>query len=172
MSLITQKLIENMIYAIRGQKVMLDSDLASLYGVMTKHLNRQVKRNALRFPPEFMFRLTKEEIDRQRCQIGTFKQSTERRKYLPYVFSEYGIAMLSSVLNSEQAIKVNIAIIKIFINLRKVLASNETLSEKIAKLEYDSKEMKNVLKVVFEKVHQIENKIPALPLSRKKIGFK
>ena len=98
--------IKNLIYVIRGQKVMLDSDLASLYEVETKYLNRAVKRNIQRFPDEFMFQLTKSEWEDLRCQFVTFKKDV--RKYLPYVFTEQGVAMLSSVLNSEQAIQINI----------------------------------------------------------------
>ena len=98
--------IEKMIYQIRGQKVMLDNDLADLYGVETKYLNRQVKRNIERFPSEFMFKLTKHEVDCLRCQFVTFKSSVAGRKYLPYVFTEFGVAMLSGVLNSNQVVKI------------------------------------------------------------------
>lgn len=98
--------IQNLIYEIRGLKVMLDSDLANLYGVETKSLNRAVKRNIERFPVNFMFQLTKEEWQNLRCQNGTFKNDI--RKYLPYVFTEQGVAMLSSVLRSKQAIQTNI----------------------------------------------------------------
>lgn len=91
MSEISPIKIEKMIYIIRGQKVMLDSDLADLYGVETKYWNRQVKRNTMRFPQEFMFKLSKEEVEDLRCQFVTFKESTKGRKYLPFVFNEYGI---------------------------------------------------------------------------------
>ena len=127
MSEITSKRIEKIIYVVRGQKVMVDADLAELYGVETKYLNRQVKRNGQRFPSEFMFQLSKEEVKDLRCQFVTFKESVKGRKYLPFVFNEYGIAMLSGVLNSEQAISVNIGIVKTFIRLRKYLESDELL---------------------------------------------
>ena len=103
---------------------MLDSDLAELYGVETKYLNRQVNRNNQRFPSEFVFKLSKEEVENLWCQFATFKESVKGRKYLPFVINEYGIAMLSGVLNSDQAISVNIGIIKTFIRLRKYLASD------------------------------------------------
>ncbi len=124
--------IKNLIYEIRGQKVMLDSDLARLYGVETKYLNRVVKRNIQRFPDEFMFQLTKSEWEDLRCQIVTFKNDI--RKYLPYVFTEQGVAMLSSVLNSEQAIQINIKIMKTFVAMRKLAIEHKDLQEQITEL--------------------------------------
>ena len=134
-----EKKIEAMIYVIRDQKVMLDSDLANLYGVETKYLNRQVKRNLKRFPDEFIFKLSKAEVSGLRCQFVTFNQSTKGRKYVPYVFTEYGVAMLSGVLSSDQAIDVNIKIIKTFIKLRKILNAGESLNDRVVKLEKNSK---------------------------------
>ena len=134
---------------------MLDSDLAELYGVETKHLNRQVKRNSQRFPSEFMFKLSKEEVENLRCQFVTF--------------NEYGIAMLSGVLNSEQAISVNIGIIKMFIRLRKYLASDELLVDRVEKLE---KGTDKLFRIVFERLDNVENMIPLLPKDRNKIGLK
>ena len=115
-SIISQEIIENKIYLIRGKKVMLDSDLAKLYEIETKAFNRAVKRNFERFPEEFMFQLSKEEYTSLRYQIGTLKRG-QHSKFLPYVFTEYGVAMLSSVLNSKRAIQVNIQIIKTFVRL-------------------------------------------------------
>jgi hypothetical protein len=169
MSKITPNKIEKMIYVTRCQKVMLDSDLAELYGVETKYLNRQVKRNSQRFPPEFMFKLSKEEVENLRCQFVTFKESVKGRKYLPCVFNEYGIAMLSGVLNSEQAIIVNIGIIKMFIRLRKYLASDELLVDRVEQLE---KGTDKLFRIIFERLDKVEKKIPLLPKDRNKIGLK
>ncbi len=105
-SVVTAESIEHKIYYVRGQKVMLDSDLAELYGVEVKQLKRQVRRNIDRFPPDFMFQLSKDEYDPLRCHLGTLKRG-EHSKYLPYVFTEQGVAMLSSVLNSKRAVQVN-----------------------------------------------------------------
>ena len=166
---ITAKKIESIIYVIRGQKVMLDSDLAELYGVETKYLNRQVKRNEERFPPEFMFRLSKDEVKKLRCQFVTFNFSTSGRKYLPFVFNEYGIAMLSGVLNSSRAISVNLSIIRTFIKMRKILESEETLADRIIKIEEGTDKL---FRIVFERLDQIESTIPDRPNNRKKIGIK
>lgn len=125
--------VKNLIYEIRGYKVMLDSDLASLYEIETKMLNRAVKRNVLRFPANFMFQLTKEEWEDLRCQFGTFKNNI--RKYLPYVFTEQGVAMLSSVLNSEKAIQINIQIMNTFVQMRQWAIENKDLARRVAELE-------------------------------------
>jgi len=126
--------IESMVYEIRRQKVMLDSDLASLYEIETKFLIRAVKRNIERFPEIFMFQLTATEHESLRCQIGTSKEGRGGRRYLPYVFTEHGVLMLSSVLNSKKAIEVNIEIMRIFVKIRHLALSNENLSEKIENL--------------------------------------
>ncbi|MCL2801979.1 MAG: ORF6N domain-containing protein, partial [Treponema sp.] len=124
--------IQDLIYEIRGQKVMLDSDLAKLYGVELKRLNESVKRNSKRFPLEFMFKLTEQEWDNLRSQIATF--SKDIRKYKPYAFTEHGILMLSSVLNSDKAIEINIQIMKIFVQMRYFVISQSGTSEQIAEL--------------------------------------
>src|SRR5574344_1307492 len=118
--------IENMIYEIRGVQVMLDSDLAELFGYETKNLNRQVQRNIERFPNDFCFQLTKKEYDFLRCQNVTFKSPSrgKYRKYLPYAFTEHGIIMLSSLLKSNIAIEMSIKIVKMFIAMRKYLSNN------------------------------------------------
>jgi hypothetical protein len=131
--LIPHEAIEHKIYLIRGQKVMLDRDLAELYGVQTFRLNEQVKRNSNRFPEDFMFHLTTEEFGNLRSQIAM--SSWGGRRYLPYAFTEQGVAMLSSVLNSERAILVNIAIMRAFIRLRQMIANNQELAKKIEQLE-------------------------------------
>ena len=118
MSEISLSKIETVIYVIRNQKVMLDSDLADLYGVETKQLNRQVRRNSSRFPEDFMFQLTTEEYQVLKCQIGTSKQGSGGKQKLPLVFTESGVAMLSSVLSSDRSVQVNIAIMRTFIKMR------------------------------------------------------
>ena len=129
------EVIERRIYLIRGLKVMIDADLAALYQVLTKNLNKAVARNKERFPEDFMFQLTKEEAESLRFQIGTSNTSRGGRRYLPYVFSEHGVAMLSSVLNSKRAVQMNIVIIRAFIKLREVLATQKDLARKIDDLE-------------------------------------
>lgn len=172
MSEITPKKIEKMIYVIRGQKVMLDYDLADLYDVETRYLNKAVKRNIKRFPDDFMFQLTNEEFKVLMFQIGTSKEGRGGRRKVPSVFTENGIAMLSGVLNSDRAITVNISIMRIFTKLHSILMSDETLAEKIEKLECDSREMKKVFRIVFEKLNKLEMQSPVLPKDRNKIGFK
>ena len=164
--LIPSDRIEQAIYLIRGEKVMLDRDLALLYGVETKALNRAVRRNRQRFPSDFMFQLTAEEAEILRCQIGTSKKGRGGRRYLPYVFTEHGVAMLSSVLNSERAILVNIEIVRAFVKLRQMLASNGELSRRLDELEckYDKQ-----FRVVFDAIRQLM----ATPTrDRKEIGFR
>jgi hypothetical protein len=126
------QVIERRIYLIRRQKVMVDFDLAELYGVPTKRLNQQVTRNKKRFPKDFMFRLTRHEAESLRSQIATSNIGRGGRRYLPCVFTEQGVAMLSSVLSSEQAIDVNIAIMRAFVRLRQILETNEELNRKFA----------------------------------------
>ena len=126
--------IQNLIYEIRGQKVMLDSDLAMLYGVETKRLNEAVKRNVQRFPLHYMFQLTHEEYTNLRSQIATSNIQRGGRRYMPYVFTEQGVAMLSSVLNSEKAIQINIQIIDTFVKIRKWAVENKNKNNEIEDL--------------------------------------
>ena len=128
------KFIQDKIYEIRDRKVMLDKDLAFLYEVPTKSLNLSVKRNTERFPGDFMFRITKTEYDNLRFQIETSKRGGTR--YMPYAFTELGVAMLSSILNSKKAIQVNIAIMRAFVFLRETSLQQKELTEKIALLEH------------------------------------
>ncbi len=121
--------IENKIFLIRGQKVMLDIDLAKLYQVRTKELNKATARNPQRFPADFMFRLNKQEYQALRFHFGTSKRGG--RRYLPYAFTEQGIAMLSSVLKSNRAIQVNVAIMRTFVKLKRVLSTHKKLAQKI-----------------------------------------
>jgi hypothetical protein len=160
--------ISRCIYVIRGHKAMLDVDLAELYGVTTKRLNEQVKRNRKRFPADFMFRLTAAEagtVMSLRSQIATLKRG-RHRKYLPYVFTEQGVAMLSSVLRSPRAVHVNIAIMRAFVSLREMLASHRDLAARLEQMEktYDAQ-----FKVVFDAIRAL---IEAPPGSTRKIGFR
>ena len=150
---------------IRGQKVMLDSDLAELYEVSTKKLNEQIRRNLNRFPLDFMFQLNEEETETLRSQFATSKTGRGGRRYFPFVFSEQGVAMLSSVLHSERAIEVTILIMRAFVKLREMIASHKDLSKRLNDLEkkYDSQ-----FKVVFEAMRQLMTP-PVKP--KRKIGF-
>lgn len=135
--------IENLVYFIRGDKVMLDADLAKIYGVETKRLNEQVKRNINRFPKDFMFQLTEQEWESLRHQIGTSTNLKSQnatsnkggRRTLPYVFTEHGTIMLASVLNSQQAITASIQVVRVFIKLREILTENKNLEKKLMELE-------------------------------------
>src|SRR3990172_6171207 len=129
------ELIESKIYLIRGHKVMLDSDLAELYGVETRALVQAVKRNIGRFPLDFMFQLNNQEVISLRSQIVISKTGRGGRRYLPYVFTEQGVAMLSSVLNSDRAIEVNIQIMRAFLKLREMIASHKDLAKRLDELE-------------------------------------
>ena len=133
-ALIPSEVIENKILFIRGKKVMIDRNLAELYSVSTKRLNEQVKRNPKRFPEDFMFQLTLEEARVSRSQFATLKQG-KNIKYLPYAFTEQGVAMLSSVLNSDRAIEVNVQIIRVFVRLRELMITHKELARKIEELE-------------------------------------
>lgn len=167
---IPDEIIMNQIYYIRGQKVMLDTDLAALYEVETKQLKRQVRRNKERFPEDFMFELTPEEYYNSRSQNGTLKQG-ENIKYSPMVFTEQGVAMLSSVLNSSRAINVNIQIIRIFTRIRQMLMHNTELRLEIEKIKTKLDSQGKNLELVFRYLDQlIERKTEPQP--RKRIGYK
>lgn len=158
-----------MIYVMRGQKVMLDSDLADLYEVETRQMNRAVKRNALRFPEDFMFQLTTEEF-RSIQKIKNRDENYGGQRKLPYAFTENGVAMLSSVLNSERAILINISIMRIFTKLRSFLLLEKGFNERIDRLESNSSK---VFKIVFERLDNIEAVVESkLPVRKKKIGLK
>ena len=159
--------IQQRIYLIRGHKVMLDSDLAELYAVQTFNLNKAVKRNIDRFPADFMFQLTKEEAERLTFQIGMSKPSGRGgRRTLPYVFTEQGVAMLSSVLRSKQAAQVNVAIMRAFVHLRELLATHKDLARKLEELEgkYDAN-----FRVVFDAIRKLMG--PEKPPPSRRIGF-
>ncbi|HKI04237.1 MAG TPA: ORF6N domain-containing protein [Thermoanaerobaculia bacterium] len=156
--------IERVILVLRGEKVILDSEIALLYEVETKALVQAMKRNLDRFPRDFMFQLTREEVEFLRCQSGTSKGRGGRR-YLPYAFTEQGVAMLSSVLSSERAVRVNIEIIRTFVRLRQVMTTQVDLVRRIDELEqrYDAQ-----FKVVFDALRQLVKRPEA---TRKQIGF-
>ena len=165
--LIPQEMIAHKILLIRGKKVILDRDLAELYGVETKQLTRQVRRNIIRFPNDFMFKLTKEEYQTLRCQIGTLKRG-QHSKYTPYAFTEHGILMLSSVLQSERAAQVNIVIVRVFVRFREILFTHKELAHKIAELERRMENKDKEIQVIFEAIRQLMAE-PIKP--KRKIGF-
>ncbi|MDO8527296.1 MAG: ORF6N domain-containing protein [Deltaproteobacteria bacterium] len=167
--LIPMERIEKQIFLIRGHKVMLDSHLAELYGVSTKRLNEQVRRNIKRFPPDFLIELSKEEDEALRSQYATLKKSGRgrHRKYLPYVFTEQGVAMLSTVLNSERAIQVNIEIMRAFVQLRALLATHKDLAQKLAQME---KKYDHQFKIVFDAIRDMMTQPSAKP--KNPIGFR
>jgi hypothetical protein len=165
--------IEAMIYTINGHKVMLDSDLAKLYGVETKRLIEQVKRNLSRFPNDFLIICNSSDMDDLRSQIATANIANSwnhKRRTPPMLFTENGVAMLSTVLNSERAIQVNIAIMRTFTKLRSFLAMESSLDGRISSLE---KNTHKLFKIVFERLDNIEDQVtPKLPANRKRIGLK
>ncbi|MEI7936333.1 MAG: ORF6N domain-containing protein [Verrucomicrobiota bacterium] len=178
-SLIPVERIQRAIYLIRGEKVMLDSDLATLYGVSTKVLNRAVKRNVNRFPKDFMVHLSAQELEALRCQIGTSNTSALAphsgpgrggRRYLPYAFTEQGVAMLSTVLRSERAVLVNIAIMRAFVQLRQVLGSHAELARKLTELEQRIEGHDTAIRSLFDAIRQLMAP-PAPDQPPKEIGF-
>jgi len=172
LTLLSEETISNKIYFIRNQKVMLDRDLAELYGIENKRLNEQVKRNISRFPEDFMFQLTEIEFDTLRSQIATLKKGRgQHQKYLPFVFTEHGVLMLSSVLKSDKAIQVNIQIMRIFTKVRQLLLDTTEIKIDILqiqkKLENHDKNIELVFSYLDELTDRKENDSP-----RTKIGYK
>jgi hypothetical protein len=157
--------VDRRILLVRGERVMLDADLAELYGVETKVLVQAVKRNAARFPSDFMFQLTSDELRNLRSQTVTSSSAHGGRRYAPYAFTEQGVAMLSSVLHSPRAIAVNIEIMRTFVKLRELLATHTDLARKLATLEkkYDSQ-----FRLVFDAIRELMTP-PAKP--KRRIGF-
>jgi len=168
-SLVPSERIERSILLIRGQKVMLDADLAELYGVETKNLVKAVKRNLERFPEDFMFQLSKEEFDNLRFQFGTSSQWGGRRTP-PYAFSEQGVAMLSSVLRSARAVEVNIEIMRAFVRLRELIASRKDIARKLKDLEKRVGEHDEHFQAVFQAIRQLMAPPPDKP--KRRIGFR
>lgn len=172
--MLPNEIIENKIFFIRGQKVMIDRDLAELYGVETKYLKRQVKRNILRFPDDFMFQLTKKEFQKWRSQFVTSKEDKQGLRYAPYAFTEDGVAQLSTVLKSERAIKVNLQIIRLFSRMRKMVLTHKEILNKLEELERKDIEHDDKIMLIFEYIKQFEEvKQQELEYkNRKRIGFK
>jgi len=159
--------IEQAILLISGQRVLMDRDLAAMYGVTTGNLNKAVRRNLDRFPADFMFQLTAEEAETSRFQIGILKRGLNI-KYLPYAFTQEGIAMLSGVLRSPRAVQVNIAIMRAFVRLRETLALHKELAHKLTDLERKIENHDENIRTLFEAIHQLMN--PPEP-PHKEIGF-
>jgi phage regulator Rha-like protein len=147
--------IEKKILVVRGRKVMLDEDLADLYGVETKRLIEQVKRNLDRFPEDFMLQLNKEEVTALRSQIATSNTGRGGRRYAPYVFTEQGVAMLSSVLRSKKAIAVNIEIMRTFVELRRIASSNAAIEKRLEQIEHGMGQHDEQLDQIFNALHQL-----------------
>jgi phage regulator Rha-like protein len=160
------ELIERRIHVIRTHRVMIDSDLAELYGVATKNLNRAVRRNLARFPSDFMFQLSNQELRDLRFQIGTSKTGRGGDRYLPLAFTEQGVAMLSSVLNSERAIAVNIEIMRAFIHMRQMLASSEAMKAQLEELERTVASHDQAIVGIFKSLHQLMS-----PQQTNAVGF-
>ena len=169
LSAVPEEIISNKIYLIRGIKVMLDRDLAELYGVETKRLNEQVRRNIVRFPEDFMFRLTQEEFENLKSQFAT--SSWGGRRTLPYAFTEQGVAMLSGVLNSHRAIEVNIQIMRVFTKIREYLMDNLSVRLEIEEIKKKLKNQDSNIELIFSYLDELIEKQDN-PAPRRQIGFK
>ncbi len=155
---VTPAFVERRIYIVHGVKVILDSDLAELYQIPTKQLNRAVQRNINRFLKDFMFQLSNEESQSLRYQFGTSKKGRGGHRYLPYAFTELGVAMLSSVLKSDRAVQMNIYIMRAFVKLREIMANDKEIGEKIKELEKGHKENKEHVIAVASTLKQLMSK--------------
>jgi phage regulator Rha-like protein len=163
-------LIERRIYLIRGQKVMIDTDLAELYQVETRVLNQAIRRNLDRFPGDFMFQLSPEEAAALRSQFVTLDKGRGRySKYAPLAFTEHGVAMLSSVLRSKRAVQMNILIVRAFVRMRELLASHKDLAARVEKLEAAQKQHASIIGVLAEEIDEMK-RLPEPP--KRRIGFK
>ena len=167
--MLPEEVIINKIYLIRGQKVMLDRDLAELYGVETKYLKRQVRRNIVRFPKDFMFELTEKEFSDWRSQFVTSKSDMIGLRYVPMAFTEDGVAQLSTVLKSENAIKVNLQIIRLFSKMREMLLTHKDILLKLEQLEKQVVQNNEDIQMIFSALKQLLHS-PEKP--RKRMGFK
>jgi hypothetical protein len=155
-AIIPDEVVMSKIYVIRDVKVMLDRDLAELYGVETKYLKRQVKRNTIRFPEDFMFQLTDQEFNEWRRQFVTSNEDKMGLRYAPYAFTEDGVAQLSTVLGSERAIKVNIQIIRLFGKMRKMMLTHKDILMKLEQLERKDIDQDRNIQLIFEYLKQLE----------------
>jgi len=171
-SIIPDESILSKIYFIRGKKVMLDRDLAFLYGVETKNLKRQVRRNELRFPEDFMFELNEEEFEDWRRQFGTSNEDRMGLMYKPFAFTEEDVAQLSTVLNSERAIKVNIQIIRMFTKMRSFVFSNKDISRKLDEIERQYNEHDKKIEAIFNYLKKLKSAEKSLSDFKNRIGFK
>ena len=162
------KPVETRILVLRGQKIILDRDLADLYEVPVKRLNQQVKRNAERFPADFLFQLTPEECESLRSQIATSKPGSGGRRYLPYAFTEHGTIMAATVLNSQRAIEMSVFVVRAFVRLRELLATNRELAEKVTELDRRLRTHDGAIRQIIDAIKELTTP-PATP--RKQIGF-
>lgn len=167
--------LESRILTIRGQKVILDSDLAAIYGVETKALNRAVKRNSKRFPPDFLFQITPGEAEALKCQIGTSKKGRGGRRFLPYAFTENGAVMTANVLNSEQAVRMSVFVVRAFVRMRELLSGSRELAAELKKLEAKLTTRLDVHETaivdVLRRIMQLLDPPPAPPMPEKSMGF-
>jgi phage regulator Rha-like protein len=170
---IPDEVIMSKIYLIRGKKVMLDRDLAELYGVETKQLKRSVRRNIERFPEDFMFEMTTEELDNWRYQFGTTNKERMGLRIPPFLFTEHGAVMLASVLNSERAIKVNIQIIRVFNKMREILVAHKDVLLQLEQMQQKLAEHDNNILLIFEYIKQLEQEKQQITdqQNRRKIGY-
>lgn len=169
--MLPDEVITSKIYLIRGEKVMLDRDLAELYGVETKYLKRQVRRNLLRFPPDFMFELTENELQLWRSQFGTSNAEKMGLRHLPFAFTETGVAQLSGVLNSEKAILINNQIMRVFIKMRAMLMDTLTLKLDIEEIKKKLQNQDKNIELIFNYLDELIEKQQE-PEPRRMIGFK
>jgi hypothetical protein len=167
--------VDALIHLVRGHKIMLDSDLAQLYRVETKRLNEAVARNPGRFPQRFMFQLTQEEFRDLRSQSATSNNARGGRRYLPHVFTEHGVVMLSSVLNSDRAIRMAIVVVEAFVRLRELIATNKDIATRVEKLERSHDRTASVIEVLVEDIDRLGRKVEQFkgpsPYSRRRIGY-
>jgi hypothetical protein len=167
--------IESLIHVVRGQKVMVDSDLAVLYGVTTGNLNLAVRRNTGRFPEDFMFELTKQEAETLLLQNARANTGRGGRRTPPFAFTEHGVAMLSSVLKSERAVQMNIAIVRAFIHMRELMASNKDIAARVEKLERGHDRTASVIEVLVDDIDRLAREVKDMkalpPVTKRRIGF-
>jgi hypothetical protein len=167
--------VESLIHIIRGQKVMLDADLASLYGVPTKRLNEAVRRNLSRFPESFMFQLSDDEAKALRSQIATSNEGRGGRRYLPFAFTEHGVVMLSSVLTSERAIRMSIQVVNAFVRLRQMTEHHKDIATRMEKLERGHERAASVIEILVEDIDELSREVKHMkalpPPTKRKIGF-
>ncbi|RZV39167.1 MAG: ORF6N domain-containing protein [Candidatus Acidulodesulfobacterium acidiphilum] len=162
------EIIESKIYLIRNQRVMLDSDIAELYGVTTKRFNEQVKRNIERFPEDFMFKLTDEEYKILRSQFATSNIIHGGRRYTPYVFTEHGAIMAATILNSSKAVEMSIFVVRAFVKLREITSSNKELAQKLNELEKKYEKHDKDIKAIIDAIRQL---MTPPEKTKRKIGF-